>query len=157
MSQLFNNVFRRQRLQRKSSRRAKLWLEHLESRIVLDARLSIFVDSEQIEIPANIGVDDDGRRKFKARRSNAGFKSRWLQQIAMNPPAWVFGLVNYSNAATLKRLKTVRKRVKSFNKAREKRQPLSEGMRATLREYYSSDVEKLSRLLGRDLTHWTKP
>jgi hypothetical protein len=48
------------------------------------------------------------------------------------------------------------KRVKSFNKAHVERQPLSEDMRATLREYYSSDVEKLSRLLGRDLTHWIK-
>jgi hypothetical protein len=103
-----------------------------------------------------ISVEDDGRRKFKARRSNAGFKSRWLQQFAMNPPAWVFRLMESSSAATLKRLKKVRKRVKSFNKAHVERQPLSEDMRATLREYYSSDVEKLSRLLGRDLTHWIK-
>ena len=67
MSQLFNNLFRRQRLPRQRSRRAKLWLEHLESRIVLDARLSIFVDSEQIEIPANIGVDDDGQALSQVR------------------------------------------------------------------------------------------
>jgi hypothetical protein len=103
-----------------------------------------------------IGVEDDGRREFKAKRSNAGFRSRWLQQLAMNPPAWVFRLIDFSDAPTLKRLKKVRKRVKSFNRAREKRQPLTEGMRATLRDYYSSDVEKLSGLLGRDLTHWTK-
>jgi hypothetical protein len=103
-----------------------------------------------------IGVEDDGRRKFKARRSNAGFKSRWLQQLAMNPPAWVFRLIDVSDTAMLKRLKKVRKRVKKFNRAREKRQPLSESMRATLRDYYRSDVEKLSGLLERDLTHWTE-
>lgn len=103
-----------------------------------------------------IGVDDDGRREFKAKRSNAGFRSRWLQQFAMNPPTWVFRLIDFSGAATLKRLKKARKRVKSFNRAREKRQPLSESMRATLRAYYRRDVEKLSDLLGRDLTHWTR-
>jgi len=74
----------------------------------------------------------------------------------MNPPAWVFRLIDFSDTATLKRLKRVRKRVKKFNRAREKRQPLSESMRATLRDYYRSDVEKLSGLLERDLTHWTE-
>jgi hypothetical protein len=103
-----------------------------------------------------IGVDDDGRREFVRKRGNAGFKSRWLQQFAMNPPAWVFRLIEFSNAGTLKRLKGLRKRLKRFNKAPEKRQELSQEMRATLREYYRSDVEKLSRLLGRDLSHWTK-
>lgn len=103
-----------------------------------------------------IGVVDDGRREFKAKRSNAGFKSRRLQQFAMNPPAWVFRLIDFSDAATLTRLKKVRKRVKRFNRVREKRRPLSEDMRATLREYYRSDVEKLSELLSRDLTDWTR-
>ena len=103
-----------------------------------------------------IGVDDDGRREFKAKRSNAGFTSRRLQQFAMNPPAWVFRLIDFSDDATLKRLKKVRKRVKRFNRVREKRRPLSEDMRATLREYYRSDVEKLSELLSRDLTDWTR-
>jgi len=32
----------------------------------------------------SIGVDD-GRREFKAKRGNAGFKSRCLQQFAMPP------------------------------------------------------------------------
>ena len=104
-----------------------------------------------------IGVDDDGRRDFAAKRGNAGFKSRWLQQFAMNPPPWAFRLIDFSNAATLKRLKGVRKRIKRFNKAPMKRAPLSEQMRATLRAFYSEDVERLSSLLGRDLTHWVKP
>ncbi len=103
-----------------------------------------------------IGVDDDGRREFEAKRSNAGFKSRWLQQFAMNPPPWAFRLIDVSNAATLKRLKGLRKRVKRLNKAPMKRSPMPDEMRATLRAYYGEDVAKLSNLLGRDLTHWVK-
>jgi hypothetical protein len=101
-----------------------------------------------------IGVDDDGRRAFKPKRSNAGFKSRRLQQFAMNPPAWVFRLIDLSDATTLARLKRLRKRIKNFNRSRQEHRPLSEDMRATLRAYYREDVEKLSRLLGRDLTYW---
>jgi len=33
---------------------------------------------------------------------------------------------------------------------------LSDSMRATLRRYYTADVEKLSGLLGRDLMYWVK-
>ena len=104
-----------------------------------------------------IGVDDDHRREFKARRSNAGVKYRWLQQFAMNPPEWIFRLIDFSDAGTLKRLKKVRKRIKRFNKAREKRHPLPEHMRKILNEYYRLDVDKLSALLGRDLTYWLRP
>jgi hypothetical protein len=103
-----------------------------------------------------IGVDDDGRREFKIKRSNSGFRSRWLQQIAMNPPPWILRLIELSNARTLNRLKGLRKRIKQLNKAPAKRQEISNDMRTTLCEYYRSDVEKLSGLLGRDLSHWVE-
>lgn len=101
-----------------------------------------------------IDVEDDHRREFKSMRSNAGVKYRWLQQFAMNPPKWIFRLIDAGGAGTIERLKKVRKRVKRFNKAREKRQPLPADMRAMLAEYYRVDVENLSALLGRDLTCW---
>ena len=101
-----------------------------------------------------LGVDDDGQSEFKPKRSNAGFRSPWLQQLVMNPPPWAFQLIKMSNAKSLSRLKGLRKRIKKFNKAPETRQELSVEMRATLRSFYAADVEKLSGLLGRDLTHW---
>lgn len=100
------------------------------------------------------GVDDDGRREFKSKRGNAGYKSHMLQQFVMNPPSWAYRLIQISNAKTFSRLKGLRKRIKKFNKATEKEQALSDSMRATLRSYYRADVEKLSHLLGRDLMHW---
>jgi hypothetical protein len=103
-----------------------------------------------------IGVDDDGRTEFKSKRGNAGYKSHMLQQFVMNPPRWAFHLIQLSNAKTFSRLKGLRKRIKKFNKAPEKEQELSDSMRATLRRYYTADVEKLSGLLGRDLMYWVK-
>jgi hypothetical protein len=103
-----------------------------------------------------IGVDDDHRRVFKAMRSNTGVKNRWLQQFAMNPPEWIFRLIDLSDTGTLKRLKKLRKRIKRFNKARERRSPLPGHMRDMLNEYYRLDVEKLSALLGRDVTYWLR-
>jgi CHAD domain-containing protein len=73
----------------------------------------------------------------------------------MNPPPWAFHLMEMSNAKVLSRLKSLRKRVKKFNKVPEDRQDLSDEMRATLRRYFAADVAKLSGLLNRDLTHWT--
>lgn len=110
-----------------------------------------------VQLLAFLGVDDDGRREFKSKRSNAGYRSRWMQQFAMNPPPWIFKLIESSNAGTLKRLKRLRKRIKRFNKAPQVRAEMAEPVRAMLRDYYRSDVEKLSGLLGRDLTHWLAP
>lgn len=104
-----------------------------------------------------LGVSDDGRREFKQRRGNARFKYRWAQQIAMNPPAWAYRLLAISNQGTIKRLKKLRKRVKSFNRARETRQEMAPETQAELRAYFREDIQKLSELLGRDLTHWVSP
>lgn len=103
---------------------------------------------------AFIGIDDDGRTKFKPTRSNAGYKSRWLQQYSMNPPPWVYRLIRVSNAKSLTRLKGLRKRIKKFNRAKAKPVPVDPGMSALLRDYYRDDVALLGSLLDRDLGHW---
>ncbi|MCU7960519.1 MAG: sulfotransferase [gamma proteobacterium symbiont of Bathyaustriella thionipta] len=101
-----------------------------------------------------IGIDDDGRSKFNATRSNAGYKSRWLQQYSMNPPPWVYHLIRISNAKSLSRLKGIRKRIKKFNRAKAKAQPMDPAMQTVLRDYYREDVARLSTLLKRDLSGW---
>lgn len=101
-----------------------------------------------------IGVEFDGRTEFKQKRGNAQFKSKWLQQLTMNPPRWVFNLVNSANPETIKRLKRLRKRVKRYNTAPVEGSPLHHRTVEALQAYFRSDVEHLSALLGRDLTHW---
>ncbi len=102
-----------------------------------------------------MGVDDDGQVKFKRTRATSSFRSPWLQQFVMNPPPWTFRLIAISNSRTLKRLKGVRKRIKSWNSSDAKpRQIFTDEVRAMLRDYFADDVGKLSGLLGRDLSGW---
>ncbi len=108
------------------------------------------------QLLAFLGIADDGRSRFKAKSANAGFKSRWLQQFVMNPPAWTLPLIKFGNVKTLSHLKGLRKRIKRFNKVPETQQVLSATLRTTLCQYYADDVKTLSYLLDRDLTHWLK-
>ena len=102
-----------------------------------------------------IGVEDDGQVKFKRKRGTSGFKYRWLQQFVMNPPPWAFRLLALSDAKMLKRLKGLRKRIKTLNSRDTKqRQILTDAMRARLHDYFAEDVKKLSGLLSRDFSHW---
>jgi hypothetical protein len=105
-----------------------------------------------------IGVDDDGQVKFKRTRATSSFKSPWLQQFVMNPPPWAFRLIAISNTRMLKRLKGVRKRIKTWNSSDAKpRQLFTDATRAMLREYFAEDVDRLSGLLARDLGNWKNP
>jgi hypothetical protein len=102
-----------------------------------------------------MGVDDDGQVKFKRTRATSSFRSPWLQQFVMNPPPWTFRLIAISNTRMLKRLKGLRKRIKTWNSTDAKpRQIFTDEMRARLRDYFADDVDKLSGLLARDLSHW---
>ena len=101
-----------------------------------------------------VGVEDDGRAKFRHKAENRGFASPWLQQFVMNPPPWAVRLVDVANGAMIGRMKRVRRRLKNFNTVRRERPNLQDGMRETLRDHFADDVRKLSALLGRDLSHW---
>lgn len=103
-----------------------------------------------------LGLPDDGRRHFKAKRKSASFKYRWLQQLAMNPPPWAFRLIRISSTPMLNRLQGLRKRLKSFNKVPAEPRDFAPQVRAMLRDHFRSDVAELSDLLGRDLTHWLR-
>jgi hypothetical protein len=101
-----------------------------------------------------VGVPDDGRTKFSRKAENRGFKSPFLQQFVMNPPAWTLRLIQFSNGTMIRRLKRVRRRLEEVNTFPRARPPLSSEMRQTLRDYFAEDVRRLSALLSRDLSHW---
>ncbi|MET0659236.1 MAG: sulfotransferase [Steroidobacteraceae bacterium] len=106
---------------------------------------------------AFLGVRDDGRREFAAKRQNAGFRHRWIQQLTMNPSPWALGLIRVSNTIKLERLKKLRKRLKRLNTVPREPRDFSPQVQTMLRDHFRNDVEKLSGLLDRDLTHWLRP
>lgn len=105
-------------------------------------------------------VDYDGRTSFEHSYESRIYRYRWLQQVFFLPAA-------HSGKAldTLQRRKRKYnpdgskkkdwiKRISDWNKVSAKPKALSAGMRDLLREEFRSDVELLSRLLGKDLGHW---
>ena len=53
-------------------------------------------------------------------------------------------------------LHDVERRLWKFNSRSEKRPPLAPEVRAQLQREFAPEVERLSELLGRDLTHWSR-
>ena len=54
-------------------------------------------------------------------------------------------------------LQSVERRLWKFNSRSEKRPPLAPEVRAQLKREFAPEVERLSELLGRDLTDWSRP
>ena len=52
-------------------------------------------------------------------------------------------------------LRRIRKRIRSYNTAKEERTPLSPELREEMRVAFAPEVRKLEELLGRDLSSWT--
>lgn len=106
---------------------------------------------------AFIGVDYDGRTTLPQKNQNRGFKNAWLQQFVMNPPRPLARFIEkrqMKGLDWLAYLRPLRRRIKKFNKVEEKRSPLPESLRQLLRTTFADDIERLSRLLNRDLSHW---
>lgn len=53
-------------------------------------------------------------------------------------------------------LHDLERRLWKLNSRSEKRPPLAPGIRAQLQHEFAPEVERLSQLLGRDLTHWSR-
>ncbi len=104
-----------------------------------------------------IGLDDDGRAGFVHKNENRGYRSRFLQQFVMNPPAWITRLMlkrQHKGLGRMPLLRAIRRRIKKKNKVRVGRPPLDAALRAELRDFFRDDVARLGRLIGRDLSQW---
>jgi hypothetical protein len=113
------------------------------------------VYSEVLEF---LGVDHDGQTAFKTRNKHRDFKHGWMQSLyfgkALVPLTPLIRLYQ-GNLETVKTLtRPIRKRIRRFNTVKVDRQPLDPQMRATLSTEFRPEVERLSSVLDRDLSHW---
>ena len=110
------------------------------------------------QVLAFLGVDDDGRTRFQRKFRSKMYRSRRLQQLLYAPlasKAHVFDTlkrrINLKKAAGRK---SWLKRLARWNTIDARPAPLAPTMRRTLRDAFATDVDKLSGLLQRDLSHW---
>jgi hypothetical protein len=109
-----------------------------------------------------IGVDDDGRRRFERKYESRTYRSRWLQRLLYRPAIRPGGVVTTLQRRARRRAgdgpgrkkKSLIKRLTRWNTVSVRPAPLAPEMRTIVRETLAPDVERLSNLLGRDLSHW---
>ena len=115
-----------------------------------------------------LGLPDDGRREFPIHRGRLGYKLAWLQRLLKRPPVAVRQLLGgeklrqrikplYGHEGTSPLTRAVfaaRARLLDWNEAPAPPRRLPDELRRAIAETLATDVERLSRVIGRDLGHW---
>jgi hypothetical protein len=110
------------------------------------------VYSEVIEF---LGIPHDNRTAFPRINENKRTKVTWLRNFLRKPPpALRTAFRGLKQAVGEEGISAVKKKVLALNTVQEHRRPLSPELRAELVETFREEVQLLSRLMNRDLSHW---
>lgn len=103
---------------------------------------------------------------FEPQRINKSIRIGWLQRLLKRPPKAIRTAlageqfrkrekkVGTSDSPALATIFRVRKRLLDWNKVPAKRQPLDPSLRQEIIDRHRDDIILLSRVIGRDLSHW---
>ena len=116
------------------------------------------------------GLDAVPGMDFTAQRTGKGVRFHWLQRILKRPPV---ALRNYlvtdlhlkrtgddEEAAEAKargKIMSLRKRLLRWNRVARPAERVSPHVQRQVRAKLKDEIDRLGRLLDRDLTHWLKP
>jgi hypothetical protein len=99
-------------------------------------------------------VDRQFAPEFRIVNANKGVHSRALRSFLRYPPwpvNWLLKLLGRSARQGFKR------QLRQFNTRYEARSPMDPELRRQLQLEFIPEVERLSTLLGRDLSYWCQP
>jgi hypothetical protein len=99
--------------------------------------------------------NDHGGRLRVLNEGGRAVRQRWLWTLVRHPPAWLRWSVQHalpSHALRSHLLGTA----KRLNTRAKPRAPLDPTLQRRLRQTFVPEVERLSALIDRDLTHWTR-
>lgn len=101
-----------------------------------------------------LGVRGDFQPEFRTINPNKRVRSNILRNLLQNPPqiARVFGKFFMTHTLHQRFVK----KLTSFNMKYETRPPMGTELRKRLQAEFALEIEQLSELLRRDLTHWCK-
>jgi hypothetical protein len=96
----------------------------------------------------------DDKKHFVPTNLNIAFRRHWLGRVTVRPPKVLqvaaMGLKKVFGMPNVELLKGIR----SYNVQIKPREPLPADFREEMANVFRRDVEKLSSLIGRDLSHW---
>ena len=116
-----------------------------------------------------LGVDDDGRTDFAPHQSGQRYRYRFVQRLLTRPPGANLSLKEERLAKADRKTKRramktaakkkpwttrAQKRIRDWNKLPAKREPIPEALREEMRVHFAPDIERLGKVLSRDLSHW---
>ncbi|MFM8322665.1 MAG: sulfotransferase family protein [Chloroflexota bacterium] len=105
------------------------------------------------EVLAFLGVEDSFRPAFQVVNPNKGLRSRLVQELLVAPPP-VFTWVSQRVVPGPWRGRLLQ-RLRKLNMRRMDRPTLDLDLRRRLQADFQPEVERLARLIGRDLSQWT--
>lgn len=137
-------------------------LAHFYAAVPQQQRLTIVFDdfaSSPDEVYSRVldflGVTHDGRVEFPRLNEGRHVRSRWLMDFASHPPAWLVSVVSgMKRILGIRRLGVTPAMRRALLVPRKEKPVVTETFRKELAECFAGDIDKLSRLIGRDLSHW---
>jgi hypothetical protein len=101
-----------------------------------------------------LGLLDDGRQNFPNVNASKRYRSESLQRLLRKPPVWAqLGIQTVKRLFRVERLAPI-EWVRRMNTARYERIPLRAEFRAELTAYFESEIRKLEKLSGCNLSTW---
>lgn len=115
------------------------------------------------------GLEFVPRTEFRVHRKGSAVRLRWLQRLLKRPPQALRDYVvgeqfplrsdrperGFKRSAR-KAILSTRERLLEWNRTDAPQQPLAPELRRELHGKLRGEIERLSDLLGRDLTHWLR-
>lgn len=109
------------------------------------------------ELLAFINVPSDERTKFPPVNANFENKSKLLARL-FHPPQPVYNffmkVISLFGVGFMKQVSLVYNRIERLNTTRATRKQIDPALRARLLAHFRPDIDKLSALIGRDLSSW---
>jgi hypothetical protein len=114
------------------------------------------------------GLEPVPGAEVTAHRSGKAVRIQWLQRLLKRPPAALakqlakdryLSRARDEDAGELNpgKILSLRKRLLQWNRIDASAPPLSAKLQLELRAHYKPEIDRLSRLIGRDLGHWLLP
>ena len=101
-----------------------------------------------------LGVNAELRPEMPVVNPNKQVRSAVFHNLLLNPPRVVRSISNAVMPVSLRQ--RVFAGMRRLNTRYEPRRPMDPELRRRLQAEFAPEVERLSELLGRDLTHWTR-
>lgn len=105
------------------------------------------------ETLAFLGVEESFLPTIQVVNSNKVLRSRWLQEFLVAPPPSLIQLFRWITPAHLQG--RILMRLRKLNMRKEDRPTLDPQLRKRLQAEFDPEVNRLGKLLGRDLSSWS--